>query len=154
MLGECLWLYQYYYKIKQLYSDTILPLKDIGNNLKVTSISNVSESSLENCLKIIFESNPNVVFNTIQYSKNDNTVYFYTNQDITTKTYENSKFKSYKPITSRNEILEEIKRILLSEKNKDNKCISLYNVLMLLKKLNNEYNNIKEKYQDKLNYII
>ncbi len=105
-------------------------------------------------MKIIFESNPNVVFNTIQYSKNDNTVYFYTNQDITTKTYENSKFKSYKPITSRNEILEEIKKILLSEKNKDNKCISLYNVLMLLKKLNNEYNNIKEKYQDKLNYII
>lgn len=48
-----------------VYSDTILPLKDKGSNLKVTTIENVSESSLESCLKTIFESNPNVVFNTI-----------------------------------------------------------------------------------------
>lgn len=59
-----------------VYSDTVLPLKDIGNNLKVTSIENVSEISLENCLKKIFESNPNVIFNTIQYSKKDQKVYF------------------------------------------------------------------------------
>ena len=34
-----------------VYSDTVLPLKDTGSNLKVTSISNVSEYSLEKCLK-------------------------------------------------------------------------------------------------------
>lgn len=62
-----------------VYSDTVLPLKDLGSNLKVSTISDVGEYSLERCLKIIFESNPNVVFNTIQYSKNDNKVYFYTN---------------------------------------------------------------------------
>ena len=54
---------------KIIYSDTILPLKDTGNNIKVTTISNISESSLENCIKIILESNPDVIFNTIQYSK-------------------------------------------------------------------------------------
>lgn len=136
-----------------VYSDTVLPLKDTGNNLKVTSIEDVSEHLLESCLKTIFESNPNVIFNTIQYSKNDKKVYFYTNQDITTKAYEESKFKNYKPITSRTEILEEVKKVLLSPKNKDNNCISLYDVLTLLKKLNNEYNSIKERHENKLDYI-
>lgn len=137
-----------------VYSDTVLSLKDTGNNLKVTSISDVSEFSLESCLKKIFESNPNVIFNTIQYSKNDKKVYFYTNQDITTKVYEESKFTSYKPITSRTKILEEVKKVLLSPKNKDNNCISLYDVLMLLKKLNNEYDSIEERYKRKLDYMV
>ena len=93
-----------------VYSDTVLPLKDTGNNLKVTSISNVSEFSLEKCLKIIFESNPDVIFNTIQYSKKDKTVYFYTDQEISIKQYEESKVTKYEPITSRPQILEEMKK--------------------------------------------
>lgn len=137
-----------------VYSDTVLSLKDLGSNLKVCCISNVSEYSLEDCLKTIFESNPDVIFNTIQYSRRDKKVYFYTNQDITTKVYEDSKFQNYKPITSRAEILEEVKRILLSQINKDDNCISLYDVLILLRKLNNEYDNIVEKYENKLNYIV
>ena len=72
----------------------------------------------------------------------DKTVYFYTNQDITTKAYEESKFTSYKPITSKTKILEGVKKVLFSPKNKDNNCISLYDVLILLKKLNNEYDSI------------
>lgn len=137
-----------------VYSDTVLSLKDKGTNLIVTSINNVSESSLESCLKMIFKSNPNVIFNTIQYSKNNKKVYFYTNREITTKAYEESKFTNYKPITSRTEILEEVKRVLLTEETKDSDCISLYDVLILLKKLNNEYNNTKKRYENKCNYIL
>lgn len=137
-----------------VYSDTVLPLKDTGNNLKVTSIENVSEFSLESCLKTIFESNPNVIFNTIQYSKNDKKVYFYTNQDITTKAYEESKFTSFKPITSKTEILEEVKKVLLSPKNKDNNCVSLYDVLILLKTYNNEYDSIEKRYENRLDYMV
>ena len=58
------------------YSDTVLPLNDSGKDLQVNSISNVSEYSLEECLKKIFESNPDIIFNTIQYSRKDNKVYF------------------------------------------------------------------------------
>ncbi len=137
-----------------VYNDTILPLKDAGNNLKVTCIKDVSESSLESCLKTIFKSNPNVIFNTIQYSKNDKKVYFYTNQDITTEAYEESKFTTYKPITSRTQILEEIKKVLQSPKNKDNNCISLYDVLILLKSLNNKYASVKERYEADLEYMV
>ena len=34
-----------------IYSDTVLPLKNVGSNIKVTSISDVDELSLERCLK-------------------------------------------------------------------------------------------------------
>lgn len=137
-----------------VYSDTVLPLKDGGSNLKVTSISNVSEFSLEKCLKIIFESNPTVVFNTIQYSKNDKKVYFYTNEVISTKEYENSVITKHKPISSSKEILEELKNIFVAEKNKDNNCISLYDLLTLLKKVNFKYENLIESYERRLDYLI
>ena len=137
-----------------VYSDTVLPLKDIGDNLKITSVDDVSEYSLESCLKTIFKSNPNVIFNTIQYSKNAKKVYFYTNRDITTEAYEESKFTNYKPISSRTEILEEIKKVLLSPKNKDNNCISLYDVLMLLKSVRNEYDSVEQRYESDMEYMV
>lgn len=93
-----------------IYSDTVLSLNDFGNNIKITSIQNISEHSLKDCLKTIFKSNPNIIFNIIQYSKNDKTVYFYTNKEITTKEYEESKYTKYEPINSRTEILEEVKK--------------------------------------------
>lgn len=65
-----------------VYNDTVLSIKELGENIKVSTISDVSEFSLEKCLKIIFESNPDVVFNTIQYSRKNKKVYFYTNKDI------------------------------------------------------------------------
>ena len=129
-----------------VYSDTVLSLKETGNNLIISSISNVNESSLENCLKIIFESNPTVFFNTVQYSEKYKKVYFYTNKEITTKVYEESKFTKYQPITSRNEILEELNRILNAPICKDNSCVSLYDVLMILKTMSRKYGGIKTKY--------
>ncbi len=137
-----------------VYSDTVLPLKDSGSNLKVASISNVSESSLESCLKKVFESNPNTTFNTIQYSKNDKKVYFYTDKDITTKGYEESRIYKHKPITSSSEILEEVKRILVSENNKDNDCISLYDISKLLKNMDYRYKSMKKSYDSSMEYTL
>lgn len=137
-----------------VYSDTVLPVKDLGNNLKVSTISNVSEYSLERCLTTIFESNPNVIFNTIQYSKNDKKVYFYTNQEISTKAWEESRISTYKPITKSSEILEEVKNILVCEPNKNNDCISLYDVAQLMKRKYNEYESDKHSFDKHFNYVI
>ncbi len=137
-----------------VYSDTVLPLKDLGSNLKVSTISDVGEYSLERCLEIIFESNPNVVFNTIQYSRNDKKVYFYTNQEISTREYEESKFTKYKPITSSSEILEETKSILIAEKNNSSDCISLFDIAQLLKKMQHDYDMIEERYKSQFKSII
>ena len=137
-----------------VYSDTVLSIKGLGKDLKVSTISDVDEYLLEKCLRIIFESNPNVVFNTIQYSRADKKVYFYTNQEISIKEYEESKFKRYKPITSSSEIVEEIKSILLAEKNNSSDCISLFDIAQLLKKMNHDYDMIKERYNSQFERII
>ena len=129
-----------------VYCDTVLSLKDVGSNIKIASISGISENELEKCLKIIFEANPNVVFNTIQYSRSDKKVYFYTDKVISTKAYEESKYTQYKPITTKAEILEEIKNVLISPKNISNECISLYDVCMLDRKIESDYDGIERKY--------
>ena len=36
-----------------VYCDTVLSLKDVGSNIKIASISGISENELEKCLKII-----------------------------------------------------------------------------------------------------
>ena len=130
-----------------VYSDTVLPVKELGDNLKVTSVSNVEHYSLESCLKKIFESNPEVIFNTIQYSRSDKTVYFYTNKAISTKAYEDSKVFKYKPLTTSSEILEEIKHVLTSEKNFDPNCVSLNHVVSLLNRNHKKIEKIEDKYK-------
>lgn len=131
-----------------VYSDTVLPLKDIGNNLKVTSVSDVSEYSLESCLKTIFESNPNVIFNTIQYSKNNKRVYFYTNAEISKKEWEDRNIKFYKPITSSAGILEEVKSILVQDKCMDSECVSLYDVISVVGNKHNNYRYYEREFEN------
>lgn len=137
-----------------VYSDTVLPLKDSGNNLKICIISNVSEDSLENCLRKVFESNPDVIFNTIQYSKNDKMIYFYTDKTVSTQAWEESKFTKYKPLNNSKEILEEVAELFTQEKTKDTDCISLYDITNLIKKFNNGYNHIRKRYEKHFENIL
>lgn len=137
-----------------VYSDTVLQLKESGKNLVVTSIDDVNEYSLENCLKIIFESNPDVIFNTVQYSKNNKKVYFYTDKGISLQSYRDSKVFKYKPITSTTEILEEIKNVFNSSENKDEDCVSLDIVLNLMRLNNRRFNKINIIHQRRLDTIM
>lgn len=137
-----------------VYSDTVLPLKDSGNNLKISSINNVSEYSLENCLRKVFESNPDVIFNTIQYSKNDKKIYFYTDKTISTQAWEESKITKHNPLSNSKEILEEVDELFTQEKTKDTDCISLYDIANLMKKFNNGYNYIEKRYQEHFENIL
>lgn len=130
-----------------VYSDTVLPLKDSGSNLKVNSISNVGEFQLERCLRTIFESNPDVIFNTIQYSRNDKKVYFYTDKDINTKKWTDSLSTIKKPLNDSKLILEEVKEILGSEIPRDTDSIALYDVFRVFKKRYNEYERLKDSYE-------
>lgn len=129
-----------------VYCDTVLSLKEVGDKLKISSISGISENELEKCLKLIFESNPDVVFNTIQYSRSDKKVYFYTDKVINTKVYEESKYTHYKPITSKAEILDEIKNVLTMSENNDIEYVSLHDVIILDRKIESDYDSIEKKY--------
>lgn len=132
-----------------VYSDTVLSLNDKGSNLKITTISNVEEFMLDDCLRIIFESNPSVIFNTIQYSKNDKKVYFYTNKEIDISKYKKINTIEYKPIKNKQDILEEIKRIISLPKVNRYDCVSLNTACEFIFKKRNELKN-KENYYKKI----
>lgn len=136
-----------------VYSDTILNIKEDGLNIQVSCIDNIKESELERCLKIIFEENKNVTFHTIQYSKINNKVYFYTNKEINTNVWNDFKLNTYKPIRS-NEILEEIKNIFTQEINTDENFVSLYTISTLTKKVQKQYKLLKDNYQFNLEHKI
>lgn len=57
-----------------------------------------------------------------------------------------------KPVT-KTEILKEIRNVLLSEPNKDDDCISLYDVAQLIKRKREYYENIIESYERRLTSI-
>ena len=137
-----------------VYNDTVLSIKELGENIKVSTISDVSEFSLEKCLKIIFESNPDVVFNTIQYSRKNKKVYFYTNKDISINKWLENNTIIYKPVANSSEILEEIKNILSLPLNSDSDCISLYDIAQLTKLLNSKYEAIKTDFYNRIETII
>ena len=137
-----------------IYQDTVLSLKDLGKNLKITSISNIEEFFLEKCLKTILEANPNVTFNTVQYSRQDKKVYFYTNNEISIKEWEDRNVLTYNKLSSAQLILEEVKKILVAEKNHDSDCISIYDIAKLIKEFHYKYDNLIKLYNDRLNYSI
>ena len=132
-----------------VYSDTVLSLNDKGSNLKITTISNVEEFMLDDCLRIIFESNPSVIFNTIQYSKNDKKVYFYTDKEIDISKYKKISTIEYRPIKNKQDILEEIKRIISVPKVNRYDCVSLNTAYEFILKKRNELKN-KEKYYKRI----
>ncbi len=58
------------------------------------------------------------------------------------------------PINSQTIILEEIKKILTSKDNNDYNCISLYDAAILLRKLDNEYENMRKQFNNILDYYM
>lgn len=137
-----------------VYSDTVLSLNDKGSNLKITTISNVEEFMLDDCLRIIFESNPSVIFNTIQYSKNDKKVYFYTDKEIDISKYKKISTIEYRPIKNKQDILEEIKRIISLPKVNRYDCVSLNTAYEFILKKRNELKNKENYYKKLLNDMI
>ena len=60
-----------------VYADTVLPLNNKGGNIHVASLSDIHQSDLESCIEAITKANPDVTFNTIQYSENKKKIYFW-----------------------------------------------------------------------------
>ena len=137
-----------------VYSDTVLPIKDLGKNIIVTTLENIDESSFESCLSTIFESNANTIFNTIQYSKSEKKIYFYTDQKISTKKWEDRNVVNYKPITRKTEILAGIKKILSSKPNENSDCISLYDISKLIERKHQNFDEYESQIESQIKNIM
>lgn len=142
-----------------VYSDTVLPIKEMGENLQVATIENVSELQLESCLKTIFESNPDVLFHTVQYSKNDKKVYFYTDRKISIEGWKKKTIQVHKPLVGVDALIEELEELLeeIHEDNsncnglsisQDDSVITLYDVLQFMKEYERSYDKVFNGYKN------
>ena len=137
-----------------IYSDTVLPLKDAGENINITSIDSINENDFEKCFKVILEGNPNVIFNTVQYSKKNKKIYFYTDKKISTEMWDNKNKIKYKPLNNKKEILEEVKDILIQEKSMNPNYISLYDVKNFMKNIYLEFKDLKNQLEYEMNCLV
>lgn len=138
-----------------VYSDTVIKLDSLGKDIKVTSIDNVTESDLEKCIKYIFESNEDVLFNTVQYSRKDKKVYFYTNRTLDLSKWENRNVKEYERITNKDILLEELSYLFdSSNRPKDENIISLYDIFMFFRKTYGSENRIKGIFSNRIENVL
>ena len=119
-----------------------------------TSIKNVGEYSLETCIMMILEDNPDVIFNAIQYSKEDKTVFFHTNKEIITNRWLNRECERPDYIKDYGEFKNEIARLFVDEKPKYPDCISLYDIKNLMVDKTYQYNHLVKEYQNWLESLL
>lgn len=130
-----------------VYSDTILNFKELGKNLNITSISDVGEYSFQNCLDTIFKSNPDVVFNTIQYSKKEKIVNFYTDSILSVDEWHKNSITKDTYSSINVEVLEDLKELFTNPQQYNNDSISIYNVMLLLRGKYHEIERVKKAYE-------
>lgn len=128
---------------KILYSDKGLPKR----KLNCAIIPNIDIYSFEKCLEIMFKSNSNVIFDTIQYSQTDKKLYFYATEEINTLAWEEAIKRS-------SVFSDELRNILSTEENKDVDSISLFEVSKLIKQERNRYEAVKRHWENRLESII
>lgn len=130
-----------------VYNDELIEQLSKNKSIKVSCICDVYDYELEECIRKIFESNKKVIFDTIQYSEKEQKVYFYTNKRISTQAWEDRKICiQNKQLSSDYKILEEIKHLLTSSKINRADCISLLDIIYVMKQTKSNYEELKRKY--------
>lgn len=140
-----------YAKIKNdfvVFEDEQLSMNN-KDGIVVTSVSNISEDELKDCLNTVLnansDNNKNMVIDTVQYSKRDKKVYFYTDRPLSIRQWEEQKKVEAKPnvekpLTKENiKTIRQIEKIVTSGINKDETCVSLYDIGVLLTTYRTEY---------------
>ena len=127
-----------------------------------TSISGIKEENIDECIEKILSSNIGVSFDLIQYSKRDRRIYFYTDSIINIKAWEPPKSSPPRIIMSKIDVLEEVKRVLLSSQSEEKSCISIYDrddiisldkVIKIVREKKKKYEQIKDDYEEKMKLL-
>ena len=115
--------------ISIVYSDNIIPFKETNESKCVASYVGVGEWELQECIKEIMAKNPEVTFNVIQYSRDDNRVFFYTDKPIALPEENRNKRVIEK------DIAKKIDEILKFEDKLDTELVSIYSVLFVVRNM-------------------
>ncbi len=137
-----------------VYTDTVLSLKDLGENIVLNTVRNIDEYNFEDCIKVIMEENSDIVFNTVQYSRAEKKIYFYTDKSISTKKWDERGTRIYEAISTKQQILEEIKRVLGEIHIVPEDCVTLYDVFCVIDSIKDRKNSVKERYDDVLTNMV
>lgn len=113
----------------------------------LTSIPGVYISTLNDTVIEILKNNEGVLFDTIYYSNEDRILYFYTNKSISLNEYYKRSRYIKKNINTNSDILEETKKVLTMDKNREEDCISLYEVAKYLKIMHYRYEAMLKDYK-------
>lgn len=106
----------------------------------ITKISNINNFLVSNCAYIILKENKDITFDHIKYSKEKQTLYFYTDKNITISKWKEKLNTQYTLVTFK-DFYEEIKNIVLLPKNENKNEISAYEIMKTIQK---KYNTIQE----------
>ena len=139
-----------------VYCDTVIPIQNMGSNIKVFTLENINSYDYKDCINKICETNPNVLFHTIQYSAEKKAVTFYT--DVVLDLTEYNKWISKKnetvySVPGNNKLVAVCEQILNSSINPE---ISLFDYYVAIKgyhdKAKRNINRLREIISDKFNY--
>lgn len=126
-----------------VHSDTVLNLKDLGENIKVTEVSDISKYDLKSFLNIIFENNNHVSFNTIQYSEEKNKVWIYASEKVDINCWENRNLKEYKYVDPDN--LIDYMNSIINNTSCPDRYISIDKIAKYQEKKTKEFEKNKDK---------
>ena len=115
--------------INIIYSDNIIPFEETNQSKCVASFCGVSEWELEKCIKEIMDDNKEVIFNVIQYSKDDNRVFFYTDKPICIP----NEYRKEKEVEK--SLFSVVNDILRYKDDLNEELISLHNLLYVIRGL-------------------
>ena len=137
-----------------IFGDTFINPNDLGKNIKPTFISNIGETSLEYCLKTILESNKNTTFHTIQYSRKQKMLCFYTDNDLDIEKWKEKEIQPTKSINTKDDVAKTILDVFNNDIIYDQDCASLYEVLTIYKDLDKRikqfHKTIEKQIENKL----
>ena len=137
-----------------IYGDVFINPEDLGKNLKTTYISNLGEVSLEYCIKTILENNENVTFHTIQYSRKQRRLCFYTDNPVNTSKWQEKETKPPQKINTKEEITKAVLSVFENEPIYDQDCASVYEILMIYQNLDKQIKNVKDKTKNVIQTIL
>lgn len=138
-----------------VYCDTVIKLDSLGKDVKVTSVDNINEHDLERCIKCIFENNEDVLFNTVQYSRKDKKIYFYTDKVLDLTKWNNRNIKEYTKINNTDTLLSELNYLFdSSNRPREEDIISLLDVFNLFLKTKESIDKIEGIFEDRICNIL
>lgn len=136
----------------------VIPLQPIqGKNITVKedSVQHVSSFQISECIATMIKENPNVTFYNAIYDEFFGTLSFLSDTDrLNKELWLKRNDTSVKKLERKQEIKDEIARLLVEEKPNDPDMVSIYDIMKLLIEYEGRYKVLEDKYNKELTSLL